>query len=120
MRRAAVVLSFLAALAFPSALLAHEGEEHKIVGTVTIVHADKVGHIEVKTKDGENVTLTVDDQTKYLKGKASASLKDVTVGSRLVAKVTKEGKTTRASEILLGEGGAPPPPATQAPHQHQH
>ena len=35
MRRAAVVLSFLAALAFPGALLAHEGEVHKIVGTVT-------------------------------------------------------------------------------------
>ena len=120
MRRAAVVLSFLAALAFPAALLAHEGEVHKVMGTVTIVHADKVGHLEVKTRDGENVILTVDDQTKYLKGKAPASLNDVQVGSRIVATVTMEGKTTKASEILLGEVGKSTPPAPKmTPHQHE-
>ena len=77
------------------------------MGTVTIVHADEdeVGHIEMKTKDGENVTLTVDDQTRYLERKAPASLKDCQVGSRIVATVTMEEKITKASEILLGEGG---------------
>lgn len=122
MRRAAVVLFILAALAFRSTpLLAHEGEEHKIMGTVTIVHADEVGHIAVETKDGENVTLTVDAQTKYLKGKAPASLKDVQVGSRIVATVAMEGKITKASEILLGEGGKSTRPAAKMnPHQHHH
>jgi len=119
MRRAAVVLSFLATLASPGTLLAHEGEEHKIMGTVTIVHVDKLGRIAVETEGGENVILTVDDQTKYLKGTAPASLKDVQVNSRIVATVTMEGKITKASEILLGEGGKSTRPAAgMTPHQH--
>lgn len=120
MRRAAVILSFLAAVASPGRLLAHEGHEHKVMGTVTQVHADTVNHVEVKTTDGKTVVITVDDQTKFLKGKAAATLKDVRVGSRVVATVTEEGKTTKASEIVVGEG-APAPPATKPkPHPHQH
>ena len=109
MRRAAVILSFLATLALPGRLLAHEGEEHKVMGTVVQVHADKVSHVEVKTTDGKTVVLTCDEQTKFLKGKAAASLKDIQVGARIVAKATMEGKTTRASEIVIGEGGAAAP-----------
>jgi hypothetical protein len=114
-RRFAVVLSFLTALALPAAVLAHEGHAHKIMGTVTQVHADAVSHVEVKTTDGKTVVLKVDDQTKFTKGKAPATLKDVQVGARVVATVTMEGNTTTASEIVLGEGRAAP-----EPQQHQH
>ena len=117
MRRATVFLLFLAALALPGRLFAHEGHEHKVMGTVIQVHTDKVSHIEVKTTDGKTVVLTCDEQTKFLKGKAAASLKDVQVGSRLVATVTEAGKTMKASEVVLGETAARP--KTQ-PHEHQH
>ena len=115
MRRAAVILSFLAALALPGRLLAHEGHEHKVMGTVVQVEAHgKENHVEVQTTDGKTVELTCDEQTKFLKGKSAASLKDVQAGSRIVAKVTMEGPTTRASEIVIGEGG----PAAPAKHEH--
>jgi hypothetical protein len=121
MRRFAVILSFLAVLALPQRLLAHEGHEHKVMGTVVKVHADidKVSHVEVKTTDGKTVVLTCDEKTKVLKGKAAVSLKDVQAGSRVVATVIEDGKTMRASEVLVGEGA---PPATTHPpaHQHQH
>ena len=121
MRRFAVILSFLAALALPGRLLAHGGHEHKVMGTVVQVHADvdKVSHVEVKTKEGKTVVLTCDEKTKFLKGKAVASLKDVQVGSRVVATVTEDGKMTRASEVLVGEG-APTAKTTPPAHQHQH
>ncbi len=117
MQRAAVILSFLASLTLPGRLLAHEGHEHKVMGTVVQVHSDKVSHVEVKTTDGKTVVLTCDDQTKFLKGKAAASLKDVKVGSRVVATITEEGKMMKASEILVGEDTAPAKPMS---HEHQH
>ena len=115
MRRTAGILSFMATLALPG--LAHEGHAHKVMGTVIQVHAEAVSHVELKTTDGKTVVLTCDEQTKYLKGKAAAALKDVQVGSRIVATVAEEGKTTRATEITIGE--AAPAPKPQA-HEHEH
>lgn len=113
MRRAAVILSLMAAAALPG--LAHEGHAHKVMGTVTQIHVEAVTHVEVQTTEGKTVVLTCDDKTKFLKGKAAATLKDVQVGSRIVASVSEEGKMTRASEITIGEA-APAP----KPHEHQH
>lgn len=118
-RTAAVILSFVAALAAP-ATLAHEGHEHKVMGTVTQVHVEAVTHVEVQTTEGKTVVLTCDAQTKFLKGKAAATLKDVQVGSRIVATVAEEGKMTRASEITIGEAAMAPKPPKPMPHEHQH
>ena len=118
MRRAIVILSFLAALALPGRLLAHEGHEHKVMGTVVQVHTEAgTSHVEVKTTDGKTVVLTCDDQTKFLKGKTAASLKDVQAGARVVARLMMEGQTTIASEIRIGEGDAAEP---AKPHEHKH
>ena len=117
MLKVPVILVVLAALALPGALLAHEGHEHKVMGTVVQVHTDKVSHVEVKTTDGKTVILTCDDQTRFLKGKSAASLEDVKEGSRIVATVTTEGKTTKASEIQIGEGGGTA--HADEPHHHR-
>jgi hypothetical protein len=117
MRRVVVSLSLLAVLALPVGLFAHEGHQHTVMGTVVQVHAAEVAHVELKTTDGQTVVLTCDGQTKFLKGKAVASLKDVTAGARIVAKVTTEGKTTKAAEIQIGAGGAAASPAP-SPHHH--
>ena len=114
------ILALLVALALPAGLAAHEGHEHKVMGTVTQVHSTDTGsQVEIKTTAGETVVLTVDAQTRFLKGKAAAALKDVEAGSRVVAKTTTEGKTTKASEIVIGEKDAAAPAAAK-PHQHQH
>jgi hypothetical protein len=114
MRRFASILPFLATLTLPGRILAHEGHEHKVTGTVVQVHADidMVSHVEVKTTDGKTVVLTCNEKTKFLKGKAVASPRDVQAGTRVVATVTEDGKTMRASEVLVGEGA---PPAKTSP-----
>jgi hypothetical protein len=42
-------------------LLAHEGHEHKVMGTVTMAAAD---HVMLKDKDGKDVTIKVTKETK--------------------------------------------------------
>ena len=50
-------------------LLAHEGHEHKVMGTVTMAAAD---HVMLKDKDGKDVMVKV---TKDTKVKAKPTLK---------------------------------------------
>ena len=74
------------------------------------------------------MVLTTGDATKYLKGKTPTTLAEVKPGSRIVAKVTKDGEVTKASEITLGSmdsGAAHPhgsdhPPGTNQEHDHKH
>jgi hypothetical protein len=61
-RRTAIALVALVALALTSnAVMAHEGHDHKIMGTVTMAAAD---HVMLKDKDGKDVTVTVTKDTK--------------------------------------------------------
>ena len=113
MRRTAVILSLMAVAALPGQ--AHEGHAHKVMGTVTQIHVEDVSYVEVQTTEGKTVVLTCDQKTKFLKGKSAATLKDVRVGSRIVASVSEEGEATRAVEVTIGEA-APTP----KPHQLQH
>lgn len=121
--KSVVAVSALAlGIATCGAIQAHEGHKHandKVVGTIVRVHhADTVSHIEVKTTKGDTVVLTADQTTKYLTGKASAMLADVKPGLRVIAKVTKEGEVTKASEIVLG--AMDPEHAHKKPHPHDH
>ena len=113
MRETAVLLSLLCGLAFPT--LAHEGHAHKVMGTVTQVHIEAVTHVEVQTTDEKTVVLTCDEHTKFTKGKAAATVKDLQTGSRIVATVAEEGKIVRALEVTIGEAAATP----ETKHEHQ-
>lgn len=76
------------------------------MGTVTAVAAD---HLQVKTKDGKDVTVPLTKATRYLKGKDKAAKADVHVGDRVVVDLEKGGA---AEEVRLGSGKAP------AAHEH--
>jgi hypothetical protein len=80
---------------------AHEGHAHKIMGTVTSVHADST-HIEVKTKEGTVVTIQVTPETKYLAGSKAAALSDLVAGTRVVVTTKMEQQKTIATEIKVG------------------
>ncbi len=98
MRNIVVALSLFVALALPGSLLAHEGHKHKEMGTVVAVDAS---HVEIETKDAKKVSVLVNKETKYLRGKTLVTAKDIKVGERIVVTVVeKEGKKI-ASEILL-------------------
>ena len=102
MRRATVVLSILVALTFAGRLLAHEGHEHKAMGTVATVDAS---HLEVTTQQGEKISLALSKETKYLRGKAPAAAGDIKVGERVAVTFIEEAGKKMAREVRLGPTG---------------
>lgn len=103
----------LAALS-PLGLHAHEGHAHKLMGTVTAVHAE-MKHVEMKTNDGKAAAFYVTDSTKYLKGKTPASLADLKPGTRVVVEAKQTGERMIASEVKLGVSSKEP---QQESHAH--
>jgi hypothetical protein len=108
-----LILAVLIALvAAPIAVvLAHPGHEHKIMGTVSMVHEN---HLEVKATDGKTTVVTLNDKTKVVRGSTAAKLDTVKVGERVVVTavqaVGKDGKAlVVAKEVRLGAGHLPGP-----------
>lgn len=77
---------------------AHGGMEH-IVGTVTAITDHS---LSVKTRDGAAQTVEFDGETKFVKGDASATIKDVRVGSRVVIHAHKNDNSLHAAEVKIG------------------
>src|SRR5688500_15269992 len=73
--RFTVILLAFAILALGSSarLVAHEGHEHKVMGTVTMAAAD---HVMLKDKDGKDVTIKVTKDTK-VKAKPMIKVEDL-------------------------------------------
>lgn len=99
-------LSFLAfsILTAPVVLSAHEGHKHNVMGTVTAVDATR---LELKDKDGKTVSLLLNNETKYVKGRSFAAASDLKVGDRVVVEVAGEGDKLTAKEVKLGKAPAP-------------
>jgi hypothetical protein len=87
----------LSALAF-----AHGGMDH-IMATVTGM-TDR--SLTVKTNDGAVMTVGFDGETKFIKGAAAASVKDIQVGSRVVIHAHKHGNSLHAAEVKIGTNTA--------------
>ena len=101
MKRLFAIVLALAGLTVGSSarLLAHEGHESKLMGTVTMAAAD---HVMLKDKNGKDVMVKV---TKYTKVKARPSVKvqDIKVGSRIVITAVEEkDKSMTAKSIEVG------------------
>lgn len=71
---------------------AHAGEVHSYMGTVTSVEED--GGFELKKTDGETMHVQVSKTTAYLFADGEkAGPGDLKAGSRVVAKISDDGKT---------------------------
>ena len=77
---------------------AHGGMEH-VMGTVTGITDHS---LSVKTSDGAVATVEFDGETKFLKGDAPATVKDVHVGSRVVIHAHKHDNGLQAAEVKIG------------------
>lgn len=85
-------------------LLAHEGHEHKVMGTVTMAAAD---HLMLKDKDGKEVTIKVTKDTKF-KAKPVVTAEDIKPGTRVVVTaVEQKDKSMLAKTIEIGALPAP-------------
>jgi hypothetical protein len=87
------------ALGFGVNLLAHEGHDHKVMGTVTMAAAD---HLMLKDKDGKDVTVKVTKDTK-VKAKPAIKIEEIKVGTRVViTAVEAKDKSMTAKNIEVG------------------
>jgi hypothetical protein len=88
----------------------HEGHAHKMMGTVAARHDNQ---LEVKAVDGKTATVTLNDKTRVLRGKAKVTAEDIKPGQRVVVTATEQkgadGKSMMlASEVRLAETDGPP------------
>ena len=105
MKRCFAIVLALAILALGSGarLIAHEGHEHKVMGTVTMAAAD---HVMLKDKDGKDVMVKVTKDTK-VKAKPAVNVEDIKVGSRIVITAVEEkDKSMTAKSIDVGAAAA--------------
>ena len=82
---------------------AHGGMEH-VLGTVTAVTDHS---LSVKTRDGAVKTMEFDGETKFVKGDAAATVKDVQVGSRVAIHAHNHDNSLHAAEVKIGADAAP-------------
>ena len=93
-----VTFSVIVMLALAGQVVAHEGHEHKMMGTVTAVDAT---HLEIDSKDGGKVSIVLNKDTKYLQGSAPAAASDIKIGERVVVSAVEEGKKMVAREVRM-------------------
>ena len=100
-----VRLVALAVLFLPtSRALAHEGHDHKVMGTVTMAAAD---HIMLKDRAGKDVTIQVTPDTKVLKDKQPMRIEDIKAGTRVVITATMDAKNNmKAKTVEVGSAPA--------------
>ena len=89
-----IVAVLIAMLGTPvAASLAHEGHEHRIMGTVSACHEL---HLEVKGTNGKTTLVTLTDKTKVTRGDATATADSIRPGERVVVTTVetkgKDGK----------------------------
>lgn len=110
------MLLILVTFLFGGALAVAHGDAMHVRGTITKVSGNAVT-IQTSDKPSKAVTFTVADHTDIDKGSANASLKDLTVGSRVVVELPK-GKT-EAESIKIGSPAAERQPRGPATHAHK-
>jgi type 1 fimbria pilin len=105
MMKARILSLAVCILLVTAAALGHGGEEH-VIGTVT-----KVTHnsITVQTTAKAAVDVQIVSETTFKKDNASASLKDVQVGDRVVIHaMAMQGGKLMAHTVEIGVSKKPP------------
>lgn len=110
-----ILSSALAGLWLSAGLaVAHEGHEHKAMGTVAAVDAK---HVEVADKDGKKVSIQLTPETKYEHGTMAAEASHVAVGQRVVVLYVENAKDKSlvATKVMIA---MPDKPGAAQPHGH--
>ena len=98
-----VIRILIGTLLLGTLAFAHGGMEH-VLGTVTAITDHS---LSVKTRDGAVKTVEFDGETKFVKGDAAATVKDIQVGSRVVIHAHKNDNSLHAAEVRIGTDAAP-------------
>ena len=92
-------------LGLGSRAIAHEGHEHKVMGTVTMAAVD---HVMLKDKDGQELTVKVTKDTK-VRAKPAIKVQDIKTGTRIVVTAVEEKDKSMTAKVI--EVGSAPAPA---------
>lgn len=98
-RRTFVLALTLAASALVPAF-AHEGHDHKLLGTVTELTADRI--VVKATKDGALSTVAITRTTKITRGTSKLQASDLKVGDRVVVNIGNGKAPLSAKAIQVG------------------
>lgn len=93
-----LLLLILAFGLLASVAYAHNGMHH-IMGTVTAITDTSV---TVKTTDGKTQTIGLTAETKYKKGEAAMTVKDIKVGEHIVIHAAMKSGHMVAAEVMVG------------------
>jgi hypothetical protein len=96
MRKILAIVVLAAALILPSAISAHPGHDHKLMGTVVSVNGQTV---LIKTTDGKERSFQLTAVTKVLNGKLKGDARDIKAGMRVVVNVGDAKEPLKAKEI---------------------
>ena len=119
MRFARITVGIGLALALAAGASAHPNHEHKLMGTVTAVDEEK---IEIKTKDGETISIPLTPKTAYKRGEEAAKPTDVAVGGRVVVLLHAgrgQGEERDQGHASRGEGRRKPAVRSVSPQRMQ-
>lgn len=93
-----LAVSLLLLLAMATVAFGHAGETHSYMGTVTALHDD--GSFMLKKTDGSTMHVLVAGTTVYLRSDdKAATAADLKEGMRVVAKISKDGKTAMSVKM---------------------
>ena len=106
--------AFLAIILFAAVAFAHGTDKH-VLGTVTKITDTEIT-VESQTKEVQVVKVAPD--TSFVKSGASASLKDLKVGDRVVIHAKPVGNDLIAHEVRFGKM-APSGPGNGGPKPQQ-
>lgn len=79
---------------------AHEGHDHKLLGTITEVTAERL--VVRATKDGAISTIALVATTKVTRGKAKIAVSDLRAGDRVVVNIGNGKAPLTAKAVQAG------------------
>ncbi|MGV3519998.1 hypothetical protein [Luteitalea sp.] len=92
------LLAVFACVFVPQGLLAHPDHAKKVLGSVASITADQ---LTVKNVKGVETSIVLTRDTKVVRAKQAATMKDVTAGARVVvtADIVKDQLVARTIDI---------------------
>jgi len=79
------------------------GDEQHVLGTITKIEA---GAITVSTTTGATTVVNIAATTKFVRGGAPATIKDLKVGDRVAIHAKPKAQGLEATEVKIGNGPA--------------
>jgi len=91
-----VMAAALVVFGLGASALAHEGHDHKVLGTVTMAAAD---HVMLKDQAGKDVTVMVNKNTK-VKSAPAMKVEEIKVGTRIAITATSDKNNVLTAKTI--------------------